>query len=100
MNDHVNGTMAGILNNVMPKENVLPSVPSNALLAALSVIDAQWDIINKAYHRAEHFSEGSILMGGDYPAIGDALGKMWHAKEQAKHTANASGQPRLAQEKP
>ena len=33
MNDHVNGTMAGILNNVMPKENALPSVPSNALFA-------------------------------------------------------------------
>ena len=32
MNDHVSGTMAGILNNVMPKENALPSVPSNALL--------------------------------------------------------------------
>ncbi len=32
MNDHVNGTMAGILNSVMPKANALPSVPSNALL--------------------------------------------------------------------
>ncbi len=35
MNDHVNGTMAGILNNVMPKENALPSVPSNALFGVL-----------------------------------------------------------------
>ena len=46
MNDHVNGTMAGILNNVMPKENALPSVPSNALFAvsesAQRLLDA-WD---------------------------------------------------------
>ena len=33
MNDHVNKTMAGILNNAMPKENALPSVTSYALLA-------------------------------------------------------------------
>lgn len=33
MNDHVNGTIAGILNSVGPKETPLPSVPSDALLA-------------------------------------------------------------------
>ena len=31
MNDHVNGTMAGILNTFGPKENAPPSVPSKPL---------------------------------------------------------------------
>ena len=59
MNDHVNGTMAGILNSFVPKETAPPSVPVQA------DVRPWWERTSRGYDVFGPDSEGLVSVEND-----------------------------------